>query len=270
MADGRAGGLTKKQLGRFGKANDACRIHPVHIPTLARYVEACIALTGTQPRYWFRGHSKAEYPLTPSALRYDTESERTTALRSVDDFKRIALTKLPQAPALDENLQWIQLARHYGLPTRLLDWTQNAAIGLYFACAREDFDGLVFVLDPIEMNMALDKDEPRVFDAQRDRSVIEPYLKLTGRIVKGGSPTIAINPILNSERLILQKGTFTLHGAGEIAITNQQVPSLSALPILREHKSSLLRELALVGIDEMSIFPEPEHICAYLCELLKL
>lgn len=242
----------------------------MRIPSLADYIAVCTALTNGQPRFWFRGQSDAAYPLTPSALRYGSEGARTKALRSVDDFKRLAVTRLPQPPAFDEQLQWIQLARHYGLPTRLLDWTLNAAIGLYFASSRAEKDGLVFVLDPIDMNLAADSNEPRVFDAQRDRGIIGPYLELTGRIVKGGSPTIAINPVLNSERLILQKGTFTLHGAGEAAISNRQVPSLLALPILKEDKSVLRRELSIVGVDEMSIFPEPEHICAHIKQLLDL
>jgi len=264
------GFLEDSRAERLREAQPGCRIHPVRLLSLAEYVAACVAITDGQLRLWFRGQSDVSYPLTPSALRFDTERERSKALRSVDDFKRLALTKLPQAPALDAELQWIQLARHYGLPTRLLDWTLNAAIGLYFACEKADKDGLVFVLNPVDMNLAIDSEKPRVLDAERDSVIIRPYLNLTGRITKRGRPTIAVNPILNSERLVLQKGTFTLHGSGNLAITNEEVQSLVALPILSEDKLRLRRELSLVGIDEMSIFPEPEHIGSHIRHLLGL
>jgi len=204
-------------------------------------------------------------------LRYDTEAKRTEALRAVDDFKRLAVTKLREAPSPSEQLQWIQIARHFGLPTRLLDWTQNAAIALYFTCSEEENDnGLVYVLDPVELNVSVDRERPRVFDVNRDADVIEPYLSLTGRKTARGRPSIAINPVWNSERLVLQKGAFTLHGAGEFALTNRQTPSLVALPVLKEDKKNLLLELEIIGIDEMSIFPEPEHVCAHIRKRLDL
>lgn len=246
-----------------------CHIHPYRVSTLAEYIETCSAIAGQTRRYWFRGHGSASWSLTPSALRYETEKQRTLALEAIDSFKRLAATKLRDAPPASDELLWIQIARHYGLPTRLLDWTENAAIGLYFACEcvedeEQNQDGLVFILDPIELNVAVSKARPRVFDANRDGDLIGPYLELTGRITSTGRPSIAINPVWNSERLVLQKGTFTLHGASEFALTLRQAPSLLALPVLHEDKQALLDELRLVGIDEMSIFPELEHVCGYI------
>jgi len=246
-----------------------CGIYPYRISQLETFVSVCNALA-RESHPWFRGHSNVAYRLVPSALRYSTERERTRALQSVYDFQRLALMKLDSPPGLEDLLQWTQLARHYGLPTRLLDWTMNAAVGLYFACSRFDEDGLVFALNPLDLNAQAKRGETRVFDGSRDAEVIRSYLRLSGRLVKGGSSPIAINPILNSERLILQKGTFTIAGAGTFDISTKHAPSLVAIPILREDKETLIRQLRLIGIDEMSLYPEPEHICAHLCELLKL
>ena len=250
-------------------------LHSERISTLADFVSAAAALGSMNKNYWFRGHSNASWSLTPSALRPSDERTRTTALGAIDSFKRFAAMKLREAPSPQDELQWTQIARHHGLPTRLLYWTENAAISLYFASekvehAGEEADGLVFILDPIELNIAVDKNRPRVFDAYRDSNVILPYFDLKGRKNLNGRPSIAIDPVWNSERLVLQKGKFTLHGAREFALTKDQAPSLIALAVLREDKDRLRRELQSIGIDEMSIFPELEHVCSYICGMLNL
>ena len=59
----------------------------------------------------------------------------------------------------------------------------------------------------------------------------------------------------------MQNGVFTLHGPRQFDLDRSQASSLSYVPILREHKTALLAELGRVGIGEMFIFPEPEHVC---------
>ncbi|GLR08478.1 hypothetical protein GCM10007905_11970 [Mixta theicola] len=45
--------------------------------------------------------------------------------------------------------EWVTLMQHYGLPTRLLDWSGNLLVGLYFCCINDsDKDGVIFIFDP--------------------------------------------------------------------------------------------------------------------------
>jgi len=223
--------------------------------------------------YWFRGHADINWTLTPSALRYETKAQRDKALKLLDDFRRYAEIKLPNPPLSDatspgEKLKWVQHARHFGLPTRLLDWTSNAAIALYFASQSlpqtHGQDGAVFILNPIDLNREADAKHPRIFEAHSDADRIEKYLNLSGAKNSGGPKTIAINPVWNSERILLQQGAFTLHGSRDFTLTDQQAPSIVPFIVPEEKKQDLLHELERAGICEMSIFPEPEHMCRYL------
>lgn len=211
---------------------------------------------------WYRGHADMAWRLAPSALRYETRELRERAIGLIAEFKRVGEIKLTRPPRWDEELKWVQLAQHYGVPTRLLDWTESPVVALYFACSCIDEDGVVFVVNPVDLNRASYPKHARVFTAQHDLTTISKHLTDAGsgrRRIK----TIAISPVWNSDRLMMQKGAFTLHGT-DIDLDDQQAPSLVAVPILREAKPRLLRELERIGIDEMTMFPELEHAGGFL------
>ncbi len=243
-----------------------CQIVDCSVRDLSDYFAVFDNLLPDDTAFWFRGHSDLVYRLVPSALRYKREPERNRAISLLADFRRLAEIKLDRPPSETEELKWLQLAQHYGLCTRLLDWTENAAAALYFACGGLGSHGLVAILNPIDLNQSAfpQKRPQRIFDAHLDANVIKPYLRLTGRANARGRRTIAILPILNSPRIALQKGVFTLHGSRTFELDSSQVSSLIYLPILNDVKPRLLRELDRVGINKMSLFPELEHVCEHL------
>jgi hypothetical protein len=242
-------------------------VYPRPITTLGEFFDICEQTLKPDTEYWFRGHADSRWTLTPSALRYPNARQRNAALNLLATFKRYAETTLPHAPAPREELKWVQIARHYGLPTRLLDWTRNAAVALYFACMcppRADVDGAVFRFNPVDLNRNADLKNARILDAHSDARKIAKYLTLSGRTDARGPSTIAINPAWNSERILRQQGAFTLHGSREFTLTAEQAPSLVCWRVPGARKQQLLRELERAGTNEMTIFPEPEHICRYL------
>lgn len=255
--------LTSAERKRFSVCPVSCPRLRERVESLADFMGVISNAIRTRDPFWFRGHADASYSLVPSALRFGQRSEREKALGLMADFRRIAESKLPRPPDGDEELKWAQIGQHFGLPTRLLDWTESATTALYFACSREKTDGLVFILNPVDLNRLSYPKKPRVLDPQQDGDVIRRYLRMGPDRSASARYPVAVNPIWNSERLIMQKGVFTLHG-GRFDLSGGGIPSLVAIPILRENKDRLHSELERVGVDEITLFPELEHSCAHL------
>lgn len=251
------------ELRRFRPCPVDCPKLPDKISSLSDYFAVISSAVGASSPFWFRGHSNITHSLTPSALRLRSVARRSQALSLLSEFKRIADMKLSRPPTFDNELMWVQIAQHYGLPTRLLDWTESASAALYFACQDPATDGALFILNPVELNRLSYPLKPRVLDPQHDQKLILQYLKSGVRETKRGRYPLAVSPVWNSERLMIQKGAFTLHGS-RLSLDRGRVPSLVALMILREAKASLLTELERIGVDEMTLFPELEHTCRHL------
>lgn len=265
--------MKRKIRQRFRNCPIKCHVYTdTVVENLSDFFAVFASLLDPDKLFWFRGHSMSKYRLCPSALRYSEAKKRDSALALVSEMRRFLEMKLPRPPAADDHLGWMQVAQHYGIPTRLLDWTQNAAVALFFACCSHlDSDGLVVILNPIELNQHVSPKLARVLNAQADAASIAPYLRLDGReSFRRSKRTIAINPTWNTERIALQQGAFTLHGSRQFDLDVSQSNTLAYVPILRENKQQLLNDLERVGIGEMFIFPEPEHVCAHLRRSAKL
>lgn len=101
-------------------------------------------------RWLFRGQNDAAWPLMSSIYRKDQYSKwrkfGQTLYESslLNKFKQKALPLLITMPSND--WEWLSLGQHHGLPTRLLDWTTNPLVSLYFAVESNtgDRDGIVY------------------------------------------------------------------------------------------------------------------------------
>ncbi len=110
--------------------------------------------------YAFRGLSHADYELKTSLMRLGGDFERLEA-HLLRNFRKYAFRKSASG---DSVWNWLSLAQHHGLPTRLLDWTFSPLIALHFATASVehfDQDGAVWCVDYVRLRSL----QPRALQA---------------------------------------------------------------------------------------------------------
>jgi hypothetical protein len=102
--------------------------------------------------YAFRGTSRADASLDTGLATRRCAHLETHLLRN---FRKYAQrTDVPR----DSTWNWLALAQHHGLPTRLLDWTYSPFVALHFATAAvHDFDqdGVIWCIDFVTANKHL-------------------------------------------------------------------------------------------------------------------
>ncbi|MGI2107888.1 FRG domain-containing protein [Shewanella frigidimarina] len=119
---------------------------PIRAQSLQEIISEVELLAKGKQGIWFRGHSDSSFELLPSVFRRSGPNQDGPYYDEVallEEFVR----RHPQAKHEHSNtLELLTYAQHYGLPTRLLDWTENLLVAIYFACIEfPDTDGEIFI-----------------------------------------------------------------------------------------------------------------------------
>lgn len=215
----------------------------------------------TNLRWWFRGHRSLEWELLPSVRRgYTAEQERFL----FNEFYVRAKSRHDQCPSPEDIAGWLTLMRHYGLPTRLLDWSFSPLVAAFFAseaCHRHYLylrekatDACIWALAPTALNESQGF-EPLLYplDAYSFESLLAPSKRERQETGKtAAAMTIEIDP-----RIQVQQGAFTLHGT-PVALNKLENSHewLRCFYLPASTLPQIARELELLGIRLAGLFPD--------------
>ena len=225
---------------------------------------------------WFRGIPDVAYELSPGLYRAKEEDpvEQENEIRR--EFQ------LRAYPFLNEALypprtswDWYFLMQHFGLKTRMLDWTESALVALYFATGESRWrakirtkketrrDAAVWVLNPWLFNMRHGVNEERIpsFEDPIMRGYLADYF-LPSESIEWPKKPLAFEPPHNSLRLAAQRGKFTLHGRDSKSLDHvSKDPNVMVrLVIDGKEREWVRQQLGRAGITEGTMYPGLEGL----------
>ncbi|WP_082945956.1 FRG domain-containing protein [Mycobacterium sp. E1747] len=223
------------------------------VDSISAFVDATFDFSN-KDNILFRGQRCSSWDFKPTLARI-SRRDRTSTLKQIekslmDAFHRQYLPFLSR----DVKDEWdvLALARHHGLATRLLDWSTNPLVALWFAVRgpAEAEPGAVFMFAPEEKDF-LPKEN-------RDSS---PYEVTQTRFFQ---PT-NLNP-----RIVAQSGWHSVTAWNEL-------DEFSALDQLPQYKDRIKRvhipaqcfpviraRLDRLAVNEASLFPSLDGLCTHL------
>lgn len=227
---------------------DKTLMKKIKVENFQQFIQRSEESSPTGELVLFRGQA-FQGGLLPSIARLNCYNDTTQDEKHVIEQLRLmggSFGEISQTNTLD----LLVLAQHYGLKTRLLDWTSNPLAALWFACAdKAKGDAFIYTLSA---------------DKLQDTKVYEkdPFATALTRVFQ---------PRLNNQRIIAQHGWFTLHRYStkakkfvSIEENSETKGSLIQIRVPSEFRSGILESLDRHGISKKTLFPDLEGLCIHL------
>jgi hypothetical protein len=202
--------------------------------------------------FLFRGQP-FDYPLIPKICRLCAKGDLLeTESLLLQEFKRTNPLLINEHRPMDE-WDYLTLGQHFGLPTRLLDWSNNALTALWFATGDTDLSDREYAVVWILM---ADKKDFDLNIAHAHPFAVEETKIFRPRIIK--------------QRINNQSGVFTISSTEEILGNRyiNEIPEYHNKLIKVKIPVACLKEIRVdldtLGVNAFSIYPELEGLCTYL------
>jgi hypothetical protein len=246
------------------------------------YQKICPPTETNSCQLWFRGVKSTTYDLSPSITRGLGAQSETVYLSKFRSLAYPYLDRVPYFPYSEDRNSywgWLFLMQHYGVPTRLMDWSREALVALLFALGEptqsieRTTDKVVWLLDPVSLNKSF-----RFYSFLKPGyipNVTEPaFTARFGPNAKNDNvkAAAAIGP-LNNPRIIKQAGTFTVFPKTQRTVALDKLPDSSTylykIVIKNEARQAMNTQLLHYGLTEHDLYPGIENVAADITQELK-
>lgn len=194
----------------------------------------------------YRGVSKVDYKLVTTLGRVDLKDNdtfRKVESRALRIFKERSIPFLTTKPVND--WKWLALAQHHGLPTRLLDWSRNPLVALYFSVISDN-----------------NNEASAIYVYNKKKQVIVDIDKYPTPLKLKSIEPLRYIPSHVTPRIIAQNGLFTFHSREpEIPFESEFIDKI-IIPANRRKR--LKQELYRYGLHEASMFPGLDGIAEHI------
>jgi hypothetical protein len=216
---------------------------------------------------WYRGQADHEWKLVPGLFR--TESSFSLESKAYREWvRRSALIEKP------EDNEWEHLfnMQHYGVPTRLLDWTENFAFAVGFSLVFSNFGEhslpRIFLLNPVALNEKTTQ-RKKVFEIPEDKTFSYRSTYVEGNGIMPVGP-VAIRPSSYSynRRADNQSGVFTIHDNSGGPIDDLPDNIVTSFVIEKEDIPGASLFLELCNVNAYRIYPDFAGLAGYIRAML--
>jgi hypothetical protein len=208
---------------------------------------------------WYRGHAEASWALVPGYYRLNNAPSESTLIKR---FKQSAAMLISATPK--DSFDWLFLMQHYGVPTRLLDWSENPLVALYFAVSSYDEhtgkDAALWSLRPSELNKNAgisDADEEYFVPSFEDDELSNYSVEILRQNSRSQLKPLATIATRNNSRIQAQHGVFTIHHNDKIAIEDVGDSSQVIKYVIPDQsRDKMKKQLQVLGFTKFQLFPE--------------
>jgi hypothetical protein len=218
----------------------------------------------------FRGLARSSYPNVSSLARLG-EDFPSLERHLIRNFRKYAHRERPGHTVWD----WLSLAQHHGLPTRLLDWTFSPFVAAHFATATQpDREGIVYAIDceavhaelPPELRAALEAEGALVFTTELLASRA-PSLDAFDELAGGEPFALFFEPPSLDERIVNQSAVLSAIADPRHHMDDwleQHPDAWRAWRIPPEAKAEIRERLDQGNVTERVLMPGLDGLAAWL------
>lgn len=254
--------------------------HPDPVSTISQYLDIVGTFhkqhakpgEGMLGQLWYRGVKSTTHKLVPGVYRKEYAARAATLFDkpdAEDNCLRLEREMLSQfrtagAPFLKghNEVDIYFTAQHFGLPTRLLDWSTNPLAALFFALDPDEADGMVYAMDA--RNVIPEKAKysagtlPQAVVTLRHPLVKESVGRSFWRKPDdAASYVLPVRPDIIPGRMGQQSSCFTLHAYKSGDVENGDG---LAITIRNKSKTDLMAQLHQLNINQFTTYYDLDHL----------